>query len=112
MQWDNFQGHGDAVTCVSIKEKVLVSGSRDYKVILWINRAQDEEEEDPDFSMLKIFSGHEEILHFVSQDEDRVYSSDDGGELFVWDKRRVVSEAAGGVEVRVIQFYNLRIHFY
>ena len=104
MQWDNFQGHGDAVTCVSIKEKVLVSGSRDHKVILWINRAQDEEEEDPDFSMLKIFSGHEEILHFVSQDEDRVYSSDDGGELFVWDKRRVVSEAEGGVEVRVLQY--------
>ena len=85
------------MTCVSIKEKVLVSGSRDHKVILWINRAQDEE--DPDFSMLKIFSGHEEILHFVCQDEDRVYSSDDGGELFVWDKRRVLSEAAGGVEV-------------
>ena len=27
----------------------------------------------------------------MAQDEDRIYSSDDGGELFVWDKRKILS---------------------
>ena len=58
-------GHSDAVTCVSIRGRHLVSGGRDHRVILWACGL------DGGWENLRVFRGHEEILHFVAQDEDR-----------------------------------------
>ena len=86
------KAHKDAVTCVSVTDLFLISGSRDHDVIIWKNNiAEDDMDLHSDFQLLKILFGHEEILHFVFQDDDRIYSSDDGGELFVWDKKKAIS---------------------
>ena len=82
--------HTAAVTCVNLSEDILVSGSRDKTVIIWRDVTR-EEEEGASFTMIRVMTGHEEILHYVFQDEDKIYSSDDGGELFIWDKRRAVT---------------------
>ena len=84
--------HKDAVTCVSVTDQFLISGSRDHDVNIWKNyTAEDDMDLHSDFQLLWTLGGHEEILHFVAQDDDRIYSSDDGGELFVWDKKKVIS---------------------
>lgn len=57
--------HTDAVTCVSLRGRYLVSGGRDHRVILWAC------DQSGDWRMVSVFRGHEEILHFVAQDEDR-----------------------------------------
>ena len=43
----------------------MVSGGRDHRVILWACGLHG------DWGMMRVFRGHEEILHFVAQDEDR-----------------------------------------
>ena len=58
-------GHSDAVTCVSLRGRCLVSGGRDHRVMLWACGF------DGGWETLRVFRGHEEILHFVAQDEDR-----------------------------------------
>jgi len=76
-------GHQAAVTCVSIEEDIVVTGSRDKSVRVWLVG-------DTDYSLLKVLLGHTELVHYVAQDQDRFYSSDDNGELLVWDKKMVM----------------------
>lgn len=59
------RGHSEAVTCVSIRGRRLVSGGRDHRVMLWGC------DQSGAWGTLRVFRGHEEILHFVAQDEDR-----------------------------------------
>ena len=73
---------------ISVTDRTLVSGARDKTVIVWMASCNSKF---PCFFKYKILLGHEELLHYVAQDEDRIYSSDDGGELFVWDKRKILS---------------------
>ena len=60
------RGHEDAVTCVSLRGRLLVSGGRDHVVMMWGCADQA-----GGWGRLREFRGHEEILHFVAQDEDR-----------------------------------------
>jgi len=76
-------GHRGAVTCISLDRNIIISGSRDKSVIVW-------KVENESFSMLNILHGHTELLHYVAQDQDRIFSSDDNGELLVWDKETVL----------------------
>ena len=86
-------GHRDAVTCVSVTDEYLISGSRDHDVVIWKNHiSEDDLGLSGSFQLLKVLKGHEDILHFVAQDDDRIYSSDDGGEFFVWDKTKGTNE--------------------
>merc|ERR1719273_2900377 len=70
-------GHKDAVTCVSLKEGTLVSGSRDCTVRVWRLSPGDP-------SLVKELRGHSELVHYVAIDQERIYSSDQSGQLFVW----------------------------
>ena len=94
-------GHTQAVTCVSLAEHIITTGSRDKTVIVWSLATHSDQyqvlavlevvvESQSVTSHLSSSQGHQEILHFVSQDEHRIYSSDHNGELFVWDKRRLL----------------------
>ena len=62
--------HKEAVTCVNIKDEILVSGSRDKTIIIWKDETR--EEYVPKFTMIRIMRGHEDILHYVYQDDDRI----------------------------------------
>ena len=76
-------GHTEAVTCVSLEEDIVVTGSRDRTVRVW-------QLDTSTYTVLNVLSGHTELVHYVTQDQDRIYSSDDNGELLVWDKKKVV----------------------
>ena len=76
-------GHQAAVTCVSIEVDIVVTGSRDKSVRVWLVG-------DTDYSLLKVLLGHTELVHYVTQDQDRFYSSDDNGDLLVWDKKMLM----------------------
>jgi len=75
-------GHSEAVTCVSVIGDLVVSGSRDRTVRVWQLGISG-------YDVIRVLWGHTELLHYVSQDQDRIYSSDDKGELLVWDKNIV-----------------------
>ena len=81
--------HKEAVTCVSLRDDILVSGSRDKTIIIWKDETETESLV-PKFAKIRIMTGHEDILHYVYQDDTRIYSSDDGGELFIWDKSKAL----------------------
>lgn len=76
-------GHTAAVTCVSVVSGLVISGSRDRTVRVWQLGTSD-------YTVLNVLLGHTELVHYVTQDQDRIYSSDDKGELLVWDKKKVV----------------------
>ena len=103
-------GHTSAVTSVSLSGNILATGSRDRSLIVWALRAPGS-----NYSVLAVLQvfvtfllsrlltssllppqGHQEILHYVAQDQDRIYSSDDNGELFVWDKQKILEGGDGG----------------
>jgi len=81
-------GHEASVTCVSIEEDIVVTGSRDKSVRVWLVG-------NTDYVLLKVLFGHSELVHYVAQDQDRFYSSDDNGELLVWDKKIVLDRRDG-----------------
>ena len=76
-------GHTAAVTCVSVTAGLVLSGSRDRTVRVWQVGSSD-------YTVLNVLLGHTELVHYVTQDQDRIFSSDDKGELLVWDKKKVV----------------------
>ena len=87
----SLSAHSEAVTCVSLSDHVVTSGSRDRTVIVW-SLCPDSSH----YQVLAVLRGHQEILHYVTQDDQRIYSSDDNGELFVWDKKAVLERGEGG----------------
>ena len=70
MNMKRLHGHQAAVTCVSIRGQCLVSGGRDKCVRTWA-RQKPSEGFGKVWEGIRVFWGHEEILHFVAQDEDR-----------------------------------------
>jgi len=81
--------HDDAVTHVSLLESVLASCSRDCTVMLWdLARGQGN-------CLVRVFRGHTQLVHYVTQDHARVYSSDDSGAVFVWDRAAVLRGEQG-----------------
>jgi len=81
---NNFQmsykvvGHQQAVTCLKLQGELLVTGSRDKTVRLWRLQSLD-------YVALIVLEGHQELLHYVQMDPERIFSSDDDGELIIWD---------------------------
>jgi len=67
---------------------MLVSGSRDRTIKLWTLECTS-------YTCLSVLAVHEELIHYVCLDEERLYSSDDNGELFIWDLNLCKSAAYG-----------------
>jgi len=88
-------GHEASVTCVSIEEDIVVTGSRDKSVRVWLVG-------NTDYVLLKVLFGHSELVHYVAQDQDRFYSSDDNGELLVWDKKIVLDRRDGAKQNNIL----------
>merc|ERR1719220_1732379 len=56
-------------------------------------------------SLLKELCGHSELVHYVAIDQERIYSSDQSGQLFVWTRKEdneeeVEKESKNGVVTR------------
>merc|ERR1712025_1507057 len=75
-------GHTNAVTCLQLHgystDIKLISGSRDRTVRLW-------KVENTKSTCLAVLRGHNELVHYVYMDSERLYSSDDDGDLIIWD---------------------------
>jgi len=80
-------GHKAAVTCVSISSNLVVSGSRDKTLRVWKLELGSF-----CYTTLIVLYGHTELIHFVAQDQDRIYSSDENGEMLVWDRCKVLQQ--------------------
>ncbi|EED42695.1 transcription initiation factor TFIID subunit TAF5 [Enterocytozoon bieneusi H348] len=82
-----FVGHSDAITCldVSCDGRLLVSGSRDKKIILWdIEKAQ----------IINIYAGHEGSIFSVSFSYfgTIICSSGSDNSVRLWDKTEVITQ--------------------
>lgn len=82
-----FVGHSDAITCldVSCDGRLLISGSRDKKIILWdIEKAQ----------IINIYAGHEGSIFSVSFSYfgTIICSSGSDNSVRLWDKTEVITQ--------------------